>query len=219
LRNFAVKFAILLGRFREAVSPQFFLDLSPTESLAYFRRYCPDEVRAATFFGFSDNALLNILDQEFEVEVESNRLVFQKTMLDAESIILANDLPSALNDDDEARIHTLAKWLFEATRSLYRRELSPDRLRDIQEEYRQGFRLFIHRYGPDVPYVLLNEKFENPEAWLRYTHAMTIDALYKADAAQALFGEESGYAIAWRRKELFRNRVSQLLEKSLAVSV
>lgn len=217
LRNFAIKFAILLGRFHRNVVPKLFLDLTPSECLTYFLQELPDPIRQRLYFSYPDHALLDMIDTEFEVDMERNKLVFRKPLLDAESIRIAQGVRKTLGVTEDLMIQSLAGWMFDATRGLYRKDIGSDRVRDIQEEYGHYFRLFSEKFGPEdgdrLIALMAERRSEDRQSWLRFTNAMTADAVYKTDGAQALFGEESAYALAWQRKELFRHRMSQVIER------
>ncbi|HEY9746300.1 MAG TPA: hypothetical protein V6C99_08795, partial [Oculatellaceae cyanobacterium] len=91
MRNFAYKFAILTARLTGELRPDPlpYLDLSPLEALEKYKNLLSESARGVILFGFSDEALLAILDEEFEVDLDSHGLLFRKTFLDARSIRLA----------------------------------------------------------------------------------------------------------------------------------
>lgn len=219
MRNFAIKFALLISRFKKKASPQHFLDLSPAESISALKRSMPLKGRQALFFGFSDEALLEILSDEFDINLEQNVLVFRKSLLNAESIRLANALQRTFTPEEEDVILNLAEWLLRATRPLFREDLGPHKTRDILEEYCENLRFYIDRYVSDpeawIAMLASEQKSMHPNLWLRFSHALTADAVFKLDAAEAIFGEESGYTLAWKRKELFRQRITLTIQKYL----
>ena len=44
-------------------------------------------------------------------------------------------------------VESLTDWMFDVTRSLYRRDLSEDRIEDIRQEYRENICLYGEKYG------------------------------------------------------------------------
>lgn len=214
MRNFAVKFAILCRRLDEKVTPQDFLDLSPEETLRVYQSALSPQEQGVVLFGFTDEAILAILDQEMAVDMERNRLVFRKAFLDATSIQRANGALRTFIPEEEELVERLATWLFEATRNLYRRELSPARLEDIKEEYRACFRFYAQKYD-HVDSERLHVLCSSTQAMKDFVHSLVIDAMFKADASKVLFGEASSYHQAWVRKQMFRLMLSRTVEQYL----
>lgn len=215
MRNFAVKFAILSHRFDFEVGIQDYMDLPPEEMLRKYRLALSTEEQGALMFGFSDVALLEILDREFEVEMDRNVLIFRKNYLDAASIRMAGRLDREMarefNRDELRLIESLTDWLFDVTRSLYRPDIPEDRIEDIRQEYRENIRLYAAKYGM-LGEAKLYSLFSSINAMKAFAHAMTVDALMKADAARVVFGESSGYCQAWMRKKIFRHMIAQTVE-------
>lgn len=235
MRNFAVKFAILTRRFEADACTQDFLDLCPEESLEVFKDALPMDALTALRFGFSDTALLNVLDYEFDVdldrlsateECERGALVFKKHTLDAESVRLAglldyyqtednDNAEPVFDEEDERLIGSLGEWLLDVTRPLYRTSLAEDRFIDIQAEYEECFRIYARKHMAD-DYKRLSELFGKIDTMTTFTHAMTVDAMFRADAAKLLFGEHSGYHMAWVRKQMFRHMISSCVRDYIA---
>ncbi len=165
-------------------------------------------------FGFTDEAVISILDQEIAVDMERDRLVFRKAFLDATSIQRANGVLRAFSPEEEELVERLAIWLFEATRNLYRQELSPARLEDIKEEYRACFRYYAQKYD-NVDSERLHLLCSSTQAMKDFVHSLVIDAMFKADAAKVLFGEASAYHQAWVRKQMFRVMLARTVEQYL----
>ncbi len=223
MRNFAVKLAILAARIQgeDKPNPQAFLDLSPDEMLQRFQNILGRENCGVVMFAFSEQAILDILDQEFEVDVDRNVLMFRKTFLDAHSIRLAGAGRASsegrpFTTTEQGLIRDLSRWLLEATRSLYRGDLSEKRMADIQDEYAENFRVYalkcITDYQPGAAEPLLRSLFTSLDSMLAFCHSLTVDAMFKADAAKVIFGDQSGYHQAWLRKQIFRHMMSRAVE-------
>lgn len=213
MRNYAIKFEIVLRRFHEDASSRDFLELSLADAFSAFKEKLPASVRECLFFAFSEQAFLDVLDQEFDLVMERPALVFRKAMLDDESLRLAAGLPSEVREE-ERFIEDLATWLLNITRPLFKADLSEEKVRKIELEYQESLRVYAQKYN-DLEEYNLKTLFVRRHLITRYTHAMTSDALFKADAVKALLGEDNGYYQAWYRKELFRHRVTQAVEKHL----
>jgi hypothetical protein len=230
LRNFAVKFSILSARVtgEERPNPQAFLDLSPEEMLKKYQATLGDTNTGIVMFAFSDKALLDILDEEFEMDMDRNVLMFRKTFLDANSIRLAGGGRASCELDSfthaESRlINDLALWLLDATRSLYRGDLNEVRIEDIKQEYAENFRVYARKcvpeYEPGDAESLLKQLFASLKSMMTFTHSLTVDAMFKADAAKVIFGEQSGYYQAWFRKQIFRHMMSKAVEQYITACI
>jgi hypothetical protein len=225
-----VKFVILAARLagREKPAPldyQEYLDLSPNEALAKYKSLLDENARGILVFGFSDQAILDILDQEFEVDMDRLTLVFRKPYLDAQSIDLAGGSrgkgePTPFTHREQAMIENLALWLLDATRSLYRGDLGASRLRDIRQEYAECFGAYARKCLPNVApgdaEVFLRSLFASLKTMRAFCHSLTVDAMFKADAAKVLFGEESAYHQAWFRKQVFRHMMAKAVDRYIA---
>ncbi len=227
VRNFPVKFAVLTARITGAAKPDSsaYLDLPPHEALSRFRQCLSESDRGVVLFGFSDQALLDILDEEFEVHMERNVLLFRKTYLDARSIRLAGAGRFSHESDRFTRnelilIDHLATWLLDATRSLYRSDLTEDRIEDIRQEYAENVRVYARKsvsdYEPGGAELLLRSLFASIKSMNAFCHSLTVDAMFKADAAKVLFGENSGYHQAWFRKQIFRHMMSKAVDQYIS---
>lgn len=224
MRNFAYKFAILTTRLTGEIKPDPvpYLDLTPFEALQKYKSLLSEAAQGVILFGFSDEALLAILDEEFEVDLDTHHLLFRKTFLDARSIRLAGigrhqtEL-HAFSDKEQSLIEKLSVWLLDATRDLYRADLQPGRLQDIKSEYAENFRTYAVKYAQqDVSggsELLLRSFFSSVKAMNTFCHSLTVDAMFKADAARVIFGEHSGYFQAWFRKQIFRHMMSKAVEQ------
>lgn len=225
-----MKFALLSARLTGVMPlPAQFSDEEPCgDPLAQVRAF-KDRIGEADqgvlLFGFSDYALVDILNEEFDVDPETRQLVFRKPYLDARSIQLAAGRlqnPDALTFSrrEEALIEGLAAWLFEATRSLYRDALDEARIADIRFEYAECIRLYAEKKipdcDPDGAELLLRSLKASPKAMSALMHAMTVDAMFKADAARIIFGEESAYAQAWYRKQIFRHMMCKAVDQHMS---
>jgi hypothetical protein len=229
VRNFAVKFALLANRITgEKPNSADYIDLTPQGMLFQYKRLLNQEQRGILLFGFSDAALLAILDEEFEIDADRHQLLFRKTFLDTRSIRLAGigeEGPEGLKlrVREQALIEHAAIRLLEATRHLYRYDMSEERLDDVRREYEENIRSYLRR-GLDRQLCEHPEVYQNglelslralmaSEKSLRaFCHSMTVDAIFKADAAKFLFGDNSGYAAAWERKQLFRHMIAKSLQ-------
>lgn len=234
VRNYPVKFAILAARIlgadtadTEAPSAskeliQDYLDLSPEQGIVRLLGQLDDIQRGIVMFGFSNQAILDILDEEFEVDMDTGVLVFRKPFLDARSIRLAGGGRASGQIDsftprEQSVIESLTGWLLDATRSLYRGDLSETRLRDIREEYTENFGVYARKcvpnYEPGDAEVFLRSLFVSLKTMRAFGHSLTVDAMFKADAAKVLFGENSGYHQAWLRKQVFRHMMSKAIDQ------
>ncbi len=215
MRNYAVKYAILLRRFDPDCSPQRFLELSEAQAFERFRGDLPDPVRHAVFFAFSDRAFLEVIDRELEVDTTRYSLEFRKPFLDARSIHLAGlpgeSLQRRFSDHESRMIDMLADYLMETTRHLYRTTLNEHRQGDILEEYREMLRIYAtkRQHHPDNP---LARMFSSPKALTKFLYAMVVDAMLKAEAVRLLLGEDSAYHRVWQRKMMFRRLMAAAVE-------
>lgn len=227
MRNFAVKFAILTARLQseERPNPQAFIELTPEQMIHRYKNALGETNCGVVMFAFSDKAILDILDEEFEVDMEHNTLLFRKTFLDAHSIRLAGGgrASSELNTftrSETGLINDLALWLLDATRTLYRGDLNETRIEDIKQEYAENFRVYARKcvpdYEPGSVEPLLRNLFASLKSMMAFTHSLTVDAMFKADAAKVMFGEHSGYHQAWFRKQIFRHMMSQAVEQYIS---
>lgn len=224
MRSCAVKFAILaahpLGL--EKPAPSDFLELSPVEAVQRYKALLSEEERGALMFGFSDKAITDILDEEFEIDLEHEALVFRKPYLDARSIRLAGGGRASaeidsLTEKEQALLESLALWLLDATRSLYRGDMGEARTRDILREYEENVGVYVRKcvtaYDPGAAEVFLRSLFASVKAMRAFCHSLTADALFKADAARVLFGESSAYYQAWFRKQVFRHMMCKAVDQ------
>lgn len=223
MRNLAVKFAILSARWEPEgrADTQAYLDLSPEAMLDRYQSLLGIENWGVVMFGFSGQAVIDILDEEFEIDMERNVLLFRKTYLDARSIRLAGGGRASVEaypftETELKLVENLADWLLEATRSLYRGDLNESRLQDVRQEYAENFRVYackaIFNYESGEAEELLRSLFGSVKAMTAFCHSLTVDALFKGDAAKMLFGEQSGYYQAWFRKQIFRHMMSKAVE-------
>lgn len=219
----AMKIALLSARLRgEKPTPADIPDRDPLECLQEFKSLIGEADQGVLLFGFNDYALIDILNEEFDIEPDSGQLVFHKPSLDARSIQLAGGRmqnPNALHftHREEMRIENLAGWLFEATRSLYRDCLDADRIADIRFEYAEAIRMYAEKKvldcDPDGVDWLLRSLAGSAKAMNAFMHALTVDAMFKADAARIIFGEDSAYAQAWYRKQIFRHMMCKAVDQ------
>lgn len=227
MRNLAAKFAILSARWEpdERADTQAFLDLTPPAMLERYKSLLGVENWGTIMFGFSDQAVLDILAEEFEVDIERNMLMFRKTYLDGRSIRLAGGGRASaeaypFTDTELKLVDNLADWLLAATRSLYRGDLNGARLDDVRQEYAENFRVYackaVSHYEPGGAEYLLRSLFASVEAMMAFCHSLTVDALFKGDAARMMLGEQSGYYQAWLRKQIFRHMISKSVEEYIS---
>lgn len=198
------------------------------EILARYQSALSQSDLGIIMFAFSDQAILDILDEEFEVDMERNALMFRKTYLDGRSIRLAGAGRASSNAEDFTAeelglIDDLALWLLDATRSLYRGDLGEDRRADILQEYAENFRVYARKcvpdYEPGSVAPFLSNLFASLKSMMAFCHSLTVDAMFKADAAKVIFGEQSGYYQAWFRKQIFRHMMSKAVEEYVRACV
>lgn len=213
MRNLAIKYAILSYRFKPEVPfkalLQEFLPLSPQKAFLHFKSKLPEAVLGILRFGFTDRALADLILYEFDLDLNAEVpcLIFRKTSLDAESIRLSAGVEKEFSPREREAVESLSQWLLDATRNLYRDGLNPSKTQDIRQEYREALRLFADKHQHHTHPVLLSLSAHH--AMNAFAHAMTVDAMYKSDAAKALFGDQSGYHQAWIHKQMFRHMISQ----------
>lgn len=236
VRNLAIKFALLTSHITAKKSDsEAYLDLAPSEMLRRYKACLSREQRSVLLFGFSDNALLAIVDEEFELEADRPLLLFRKTFLDARSVHLAGIGEEGLSGfpltaREQALMEHAAIRLLEATRHLYRHDVSDERLEDIRQEYEENIRSYLRRRLPRQHLhkpmtrttsdsgrnngleMMLRALMASDKTLRAFCHAMTADAIFKTDAARLLFGEGSAYAEAWKRKQIFRHMIAQSLQ-------
>lgn len=230
MRNLAVKFAILSARWEAdgRADTQAYLDLPPEAMLARYRELLGVENWGVVMFGLSEQAILDILNEEFEVDMERNVLLFRKTYLDARSIRLAGSGRASqeahpFTATELKLVNDLADWLLDATRSLYRGDLNVNRLDDVKHEYVENFRVYACKATPQSDDAnggkaeqLLRSLFGSLQAMTAFCHSLTVDALFKGDAAKVMFGEQSGYHQAWFRKQIFRHMMSKAVSEYIS---
>ncbi len=229
MRKLSVKFALLSARLTGVVPvPAQFAEEIPCDDplgqVQAFKQLIGEADQGVLLFGFSDYALVDILNEEFEVDADRGQLVFRKPFLDARSVQLAagrlqNPHAHIFSRREEALVESLADWLFEATRTLYRDSLDDDRIADIRFEYAECIRVYAEKKvvdcDPDGIELLLRALRTSPKAMSALMHAMTVDAMFKADAARIIFGEESAYAQAWYRKQIFRHMMCKAVDQHM----
>jgi hypothetical protein len=190
--------------------------------LEKYKNLLNESAQGVILFGFSDEALFAILDEEFEVDVDTHALLFRKTFLDARSIRLAGigrhqTENHQFTAKENALIEKLAQWLLDATRELYRPDLSEARLEDIRMEYAENVRTYALKYAQEDEAggaeLLLRSLFASVKVMNAFCHSLTVDAMFKADAVKIIFGEQSGYYQAWFRKQIFRHMMSKAVEQ------
>ncbi len=232
MRNFAVKFALLgVHRTDDAGGKpdiQAYIDREPLEMLLHYKSLLSLEERGAFLFAFSDAALLAILDNEFDVDPDRNLLLFRKTALDAQSIRLAGLGPEGeegfpLSGRETALLEHVSIRLLELTRGLYRDDLREERVEGIRQEYEESIRSYVRRRlnyplggngngaGAGGTELILRSLLVSEKSLRAFCHALTADAIFKADAAARLFGVGSAYAQAWQRKQMFRHMMASNL--------
>lgn len=223
MRNFAVKFALLTARFTlEKPDPQAYIELTPAEMLQQYKQGLTITDRGVLLFGFSDAAIVAILDEEFELDLDRGLLLFRKTFLNARSIRLAgmgDAGPEGLRFSvkEQALLEHVSIRLLETTRHLYRYDISDARLEDIRQEYEENIRCYLQRstlqtsHQPGEHIVTLRSLLASDKSLRAFCHAMTADALFKMDAAKVLFGENSAYYQAWYRKQIFRYTMAKAM--------
>jgi hypothetical protein len=228
VRNFAVKFALLKARITaEKPDAQAFIELDPPDMLAQYRQLLTVSDRGVLLFGFSDSAILAILDEEFEIDPDRSLLLFRKTFLDARSIRLASPAPEGPDGEripprEQALMEHISIRLLELTRHLYRYDMHDARLEDIRLEYEESIRSYMRRsiapYEPGHAGVelILRSMLASDKSLRSFCNAMTADALFKADAAKLLFGESSAYCQAWQRKQIFRHMIAKALASHMS---
>jgi hypothetical protein len=230
VRNFAYKLSILTARLTGEIKPDPvpYLDLSCAQALDKYKNLLSESAKGIILFGFSDEALLAILDEEFEVDMETHGLLFRKTFLDARSIRLAGigrnqNENHYFTEKEQALIDKLALWLLDATRELYRPDLSEARLEDIRREYVENVRTYALKYAQEDEAggaeLLLRSLFASSKIMNAFCHSLTVDAMFKADAVKVIFGEQSGYYQAWFRKQIFRHMMSKAVEQYITSCV
>ncbi len=214
MRNIAMKLGVLAKRFNNGLTTQRLLDHPPEEALKLFKSSLPGDVRGVLLFSFNDKALLNILDREIDISSDGQKLVFRKSLLDAESIHLSGGITRVFTDGELQMLTGISSWLVEVTRHLFRKDLSPARLKDTQQEYLAQLKLFVDKNNLHT-LDDIQQKLGKITGMKAFTHAMTIDAMYKADAAKLIFGEDSGYHQAWMRKQVFRHMVTRAISEHI----
>jgi hypothetical protein len=215
MQNFALKLATLLKRFEEKASSQLFLDLSPQRAMERFQTYLPPKTKESIFFAFPPEALIQILDEDFDINWDTGSLYYRKSKLDAQSLKRSHSLSVPLDEEKMLLAHKISQWLFDASRPLFKNILTPEGVGEIKMEFFECLHLYYDRYHSIYPQLLqqLSTGEKAHKEWLRFSHAMTVDAMFKKDAALNLFGEDSAYSLAWQRQELFRHRLTKQMEK------
>jgi hypothetical protein len=221
MKNLAVKFAVIESRFHKDVSIRSYLGLTPEAGLRRVLGLLQPEARTSLLFAFTENALLSILEDELEVQMDSGHLLFVKPTLDAQSIVLAQDLDWVFTPEEQAYLEELVDWMFRHTRSLFRDVLGPQKALNIQDEYAELFRLFAHRYhqelGDEWLAIMLNEtRLNNRPLFRQMMQCGVVDAIFKTNAIKGLLGENSSYADAWFRKSHLRGKISEVLMEAPA---
>lgn len=208
--NLALKFACLsakLGK-NEQVTPKIhadhYLDLNPHDMFWHFHSQLNLEQRAALQFAFTETALLAILNTEFEFDPEQRDLVFKRASLNSRSLFLANLRDSHQVDADSSAVFSqslehLTGRIWHSTRNLYEAELPPEREKELRAEMQECARQMLSRLPLDQV-----ELYAHTVSIRRFCFGLAAEAMFKCDASAALFGEQSSYTQAWKRKQIFR---------------
>jgi len=208
--NLALKFACLSTKLSKdeqvtsKIHADHYLDLSPHDMFRYFYSQLNLEQRAALQFAFTETALLAILNTELEFDPEQRDLLFKKASLNSRSLFLANLRDSHQVDADSSSVFSqslehLTARIWHSTRNLYETELPPEREKELRAEMQECSRQMLSRLPMDQL-----ELYAHTVSIRRFCFGLAAEAMFKCDASAALFGEQSSYTQAWKRKQIFR---------------
>jgi hypothetical protein len=207
--NLALKFACLSAKITNVagntskIHADDYLDLSPHEMYRLFQSHLNLEQRAALQFGFTETALIAILNTEFDFDPERRDLRFKRSSLNARGLFLAN--LTDLQVDAEPTpvfLHLLGHLttrFWNATRHLYDADLPPEREKELRAEMQECARQALSRLSLEQA-----ELYTNTVPIRRFCFALAAESIFKCDASAALFGDNSAYTQAWKRKQIFR---------------
>lgn len=225
MSHLSAKFALLFAEVQSepCLDMTEFQDVPPEQLIRHLRGLFTEEQWGVITFGFSDHAIVDIVNEELDIDPERRRLLFKKTFLDAQSIRLAgagrrpHHGEASFSRTEHTLIQDLSNWMMDAGRELYRSDLNESRLEDIRQEYIENFRNYAQKcipfHEPGLAEPLLRSLFGSLKSMMGFCHSLTVDAMFKADAAKMLFGEQSGYYQAWFRKQIFRHMISHTVER------
>lgn len=229
MRDLAIKYAVLCHQqrvdvpFKTLVNE--FSDCPPIEAFNRFKQRISPFVYGVLRFGFPDKALSDIILYEHQLLLESEPpvLSFVKTSIDVESLRLAGGVTKEFTLREHDLIDSLSAWLVDATSPLFKTQASlqavnrPELARDRNSQetpramFRELLRLYADKQSILDPHSLYS--LSSLGAMSHFTNAMTADALYKADAARILFGENSSYYHAWLHQQMFRNLIARTVRQ------
>ncbi len=194
--NLSVKLSILSEPY-ELLSPQVFLDKPPHAALMLFKRILPQRQLNMLAFALSDEAILLILENEFEVDVAKRRLLFTKPQLDPQSWLYANglaDLPPVSNADE---LDSAVNAVWHTVKAHLPYDISNEDRHSRYAELKTLIQLYAVQYPqPDIYRVIAT-----PAGQHKLLSYAVAQALYKTDAAKALFGRDALYTSLWQQKQ------------------
>lgn len=227
MRDLAIKYAVLCHQQRVDVPfktlVKEFSDCDPLEAFTRFKKHLSPFVYGVLRFGFPDKALSDIVLHEHRLVLESEPpvLTFTKTSIDTESLRLAGAVTKEFSIREHDLVDSLSAWLVDATSPLFKSQAilqsvnRPDVPKDHSETPRVMFRELLKLYADKQAFLDSNSLYSLSSlgAMSHFTNAMTADALYKADAARTLFGENSSYYHAWLHQQMFRNLIAKTVRQ------
>ncbi len=197
--NLPVKLSLMSGLY-ESVSPQVFLDKTPRQALMLYKQQLPDYARHIVEFAFTDDALLLILENDFEVSPSYREIRFAQKAIDTESWLRANGLTNLpVIEKHQHTLETLTEKLWSQTGELIEHSVTLETRLELRKQIKMLYTLYFERYG------------QREESWLHFMETRTgqshflnlvvAECLFKADGARMLLGRNSNYCQLWLEKE------------------
>lgn len=217
--NLPVKLSVMSTPY-SSLSPQVFLDLTPEKALTLFLETLPEWAGNTLAFAFTPEAILLLLEREFEVRVAKRQMVFLKPALDSQSWLLANGLlecPS-VPAEVEHRLEMLTEHLWSQTAPFSPATTPLDERIGLRREIKTLFLLYYLRHGHQKTSSL--DELTTFKGISRFLNLVVVEAMYKADGARVLFGRDSDYYRLWLEKQhqfyAYAAHIGQPIAKKIA---
>lgn len=196
--------------------------LSVPRQMLSFKTHLPRSAKAALGFAFQDPAFAAVLVREFVLvpdgtHVLGERLEFAKDTLDTESLVLASGNLVALDTRAQRLLEDVTQWMSDVTRPMFTKYLNGSQALAWREELTTLIHAYVSRSAPTTEMLpgLLRALFANQGAMRNFAWAMTVDAMFKADASRALMGPTSPYTVGWLNKQMLRFTLSRWIDAYL----
>lgn len=208
--NLPVKLSVMSSPYH-FLSPQVFLEQSPYDCVECFMKILPGNARQTVEFTYTPLAILLILENEFEIQVHRQQMVFRKPSIDAQSWLYTNSLPKApINPDIDDILETLAEALWVETGNFSMPGTSLEERLNLRREIKTLLTLYYYKHGKGNIQSLYALQYPYPMK--KFLSLVVAEAIYKADGAKILFGGNSAYYRLWLLKQHQFYRYAKLFQ-------